>query len=99
MELPLRILELDGQQVNWAGQTRDISFGGVRFVTGNELTVGGTITYLVTLSGGRAPVQIRCVGKVLRCEKVDSALRGGSCEAAVGMERYTFVRQVEPVAV
>jgi hypothetical protein len=98
VELPLRILELDGQPVNWAGQTRDISLGGVSFSIESQLTAGKAITYVVTLSSSAPPVQIRCLGKVLRCRKTDSAPAKSLCEVAVGMERYTFIRreEVEP---
>jgi hypothetical protein len=89
MVLPLHILELDGERVNWAVRTRDISLGGVSFLTQKELKLGSAVVYLITLSTGNPPVQIRCVGKVLRCEKTD----GRRCEVAFGMERYTFVRQ------
>ena len=92
MELPLRILELDGHPVNWTGHTRDISSGGVSFAIHDKLMVRGTaVTYLITLTASSPPVQIRCFGKVLRCRKT----KGGGREAAIGMERYSFVRQEE----
>ena len=101
IELPLRILEIDGVEFELAAQTRDVSSGGVRFLTATEIVAGRTITYLLTLSSGSAPVQIRCVGKVLRCSQAEDAPQASPWEVAVQMERYSFTRHqtVKPEAV
>jgi len=75
-------------------KTRDISSGGVCFLSGISVDIGGKIEYLVTLSGSNPPVRIRCLGKVLRSER---PLVDGPFEIAVTMERYQFVRPDEVV--
>jgi hypothetical protein len=73
-------------------KTRDISSGGVCFLSGSEAEVGGRIDYMITLSGSNPPVRIRCLGKVLRSQKpADDA----PYEIAVTMERYSFVKAEE----
>src|SRR5215469_14127334 len=66
LQLPLEIVRLGGRRVNRTEKTRDISSGGVCFVSADEIEVGGRIEYLITLSDSNPPVKIRCLGKVLR---------------------------------
>ena len=73
-------------------RTRDISSGGVCFLSPTAVEVGGRIEYLITLSGNNPPVRIRCLGKVLRSHKRES---DAPFEVAVTMERYQFVRADE----
>ena len=75
-----------------AEQTRDISSGGVCFLSGDNVDIGGKIEYVITLSGNTPPVRIRCLGKVLRSHCPEA---GGPYEVAVTMERYQFVRTDE----
>ena len=84
--------------MNRAEKTRDISSGGVCFVSPIDVEVGGRIEYLITLSGSNPPVRIRCLGKVLRSLQPASAEQS-QFEIAVTMERYQFVRAEEPEAV
>jgi hypothetical protein len=79
-------------KVNRVGKTRDISSGGVCFVSPVSVEVGGRIEYVITLSGCNPPVRIHCLGKVLRSMK---PLAEGPYEIAVTLERYTFVRGVQ----
>jgi hypothetical protein len=67
--LPLRILAIGRRTANLLGQTRDISPGGVRFIVPNKVRVGKTIEYVVTRSNCTPPIEIHCVGNVLRCAK------------------------------
>lgn len=92
LQLPLQIVQLGDQRVNRTEKTRDISSGGVCFLSPTDVEVGGRIEYLITLSGSNPPVRIRCLGKVLR-----SLVAAGvpEFEVAVTMERYQFVRQDE----
>ena len=100
MHLPLHIVQLGENRVDRAVETRDISTGGVCFMSDYTVEIGGRIEYLVTLSDTTQPVRIRCLGKVLR------SLRRGvaaaeNFEVAVTMERYQFVRLgevLEPIA-
>jgi hypothetical protein len=88
----LQIVQLDGQRVNRTEKTRDISSGGVCFLTPTNVEVGGRIEYLITLSGSNPPVRIRCLGKVLRSQQPPDSSGVPQFEVAVTMERYQFVR-------
>jgi PilZ domain len=74
-------------------ETRDISSGGVCFLSPTDVQVGGRIEYLITLSGSNPPVRIRCLGKVMRSRQPDAAEAGPEFEVAVTMDRYQFVRE------
>jgi hypothetical protein len=89
LQLPLYIFQLGEARVNRVEQTRDISSGGVCFLSGEEIDVGERIDYMITLSGSNPPVRIRCLGKVLRSQKPTTDT---PYEVAVTMERYSFVK-------
>ena len=95
LQLPLQIVQLGDQRVNRTEKTRDISSGGVCFLTPTDVAVGGRIEYLITLSGSNPPVRIRCLGKVLRSQRPPVASGAPQFEVAVTMERYQFVRADE----
>jgi hypothetical protein len=96
MQLPLRIVRLGDRKVNRVEQTRDISSGGVCFLSPSDVEVGDRIEYLITLSGNNPPVRIRCLGKVLRSHPPTAPANGHrEFEVAVTMERYQFVRADE----
>lgn len=95
LELPLQILQLGDQRVNRTERTRDISSGGVCFLSPTDVEVGGRIEYLITLSGTNPPVRIRCLGKVLRSLQPSAAEKMPQFEVAVTMDRYQFVRADE----
>lgn len=96
LELPLQIIELGGQPVNRMEQTRNISSGGVCFISPERVEVGNRIEYLITLSGSNPQVRIRCLGKVLRSFQPDVRAEGDpQYEVAVTMERYQFIRADE----
>ena len=98
LQLPLQILQVGDERVDRQEKTRDISSGGVCFVSQDKVDVGGRIEYIITLSGSNPPVRIRCLGKVLRS---NSAAPDGAFEVAVTMERYAFVRadEMEPMPI
>src|SRR5580698_4911688 len=93
MQLPLQILQVGTEKINRTEQTRDISSGGVCFLSRQEVEVGGRIEYLITLSGSNPPVRIRCLGKVLRSQRPEAAQ--APFEVAVTMERYQFMSPQE----
>jgi hypothetical protein len=95
LQLPLQIVQLDGQLVNRTEKTRDISSGGISFLSPVDVEVGRRVEYLITLSGSNAPVRIRCLGKVLRSLRPLGTAGAPQFEIAVTMERYQFVRQEE----
>jgi hypothetical protein len=106
LQLPLHIVQLGDQRVDLTEQTRDISSGGVCFLSPKPIDVGDRIEYLITLSGSTPPVRIRCLGKVTRSHQpgpngVANGVANGHSEhrmyeIAVTMERYQFVRAGEP---
>jgi hypothetical protein len=92
MELPLHIMQVGSEKVNRTGQTRDISSGGVCFLSHEDLEVGGRIEYLITLSRNQPAVRIRCLGKVIRSRRHDG---DEAFEVGVTLERYQFVSPQE----
>ena len=97
LELPLEIVRAGSEKVSETGTTRNISSGGVLFLTARELEVGGPVEYVVTLaSGNTGVVNLRCMGKVLRADRLVSEeelqQRGSNFEIAATLERYEFVR-------
>jgi len=98
LQLPLQIVQVGEERVNRSEQTRDISSGGVSFLSPTAVGVGDRIEYLITLSGSNPPVRIRCLGKVTRSQ-VPPPPEDGQYEIAVTMERYQFVRADELDAV
>ena len=96
MQLPLQIVQVGSEKVNRTEQTRDISSGGVSFLSQNDVALDVRIEYLITLSGSNPPVKIRCLGKVIRTEKKDGGESG--FEVAVSMDRYQFMHPTEAKA-
>ena len=90
LELPLEIVRLGGKPVSRTEQTRNISSGGVCFVSPAGAEVGGRIEYLITLHASNPPVKIRCMGTVLRSFRPVGF--SSQYEVACTMERYSFVR-------
>ena len=85
LRLPLQIIR-PGLATPLPVETRDVSSGGVSFISDVALLPGEPIEYEITLLENldtRRPVRLRCLGKILRSHE-------GSCAAT--MERYEFVR-------
>ena len=79
MELPVEIIRTGSSRVSTIGTTRNISSGGILFVGGKEMEVGGPVEYVVTLtSGSGGIVNLRCMGKVLRQQKLASGRSRGA---------------------
>jgi hypothetical protein len=98
MQLPLYIFQVGDERVNRLEETRDISSGGVSFLSRSNVGVGDRIDYMITLSGSNPPVRIRCLGKVLRIhrpEPSEKSEKPALFEVAVTMERYSFVKANE----
>lgn len=73
--------------------TSNISSSGVLFTADKEPDIGGPIEYVVTLNSGReGPVSIRCIGKVVRAEKMPVPVDTDRYKVAATLERYEFVR-------
>ncbi len=96
MQLPLEVQRAGSQRMARVGRTRNISSGGVLFTFDVPVEVGGVIEYTVNLPGvpGRL-LSLRCLGKVLRAEKVTESAPGNplsSFAIAATLERYEFQR-------
>ncbi len=92
--MPVAVTKAGAGRLAGAGITRNISSTGVLFTALSEPDLGSPIEYLITLDAVEGkPVHIRCVGKVVRCERVPAAggMRPGYHVAAT-LERYEFVR-------
>lgn len=97
IQLPLELVRTGSEPVSRAGETRNMSSGGVLFTSEAEMPVGDPIEYLVTLPSAisGAPVRLRCMGKVIRSQGVqgleEAAARRPFAIAAT-LERYEFIR-------
>ncbi len=92
LQLPLFIRQGGGENVPFAGVTKNISSSGVLFTSEKEPHLGSPIEYVVTLNAqGPQPVSLRCVGKVLRAKLV-AENETPAYQVAATLERYEFVR-------
>jgi hypothetical protein len=96
LHLPLAITRSGAERVAMAGQTKNISSTGVLFTAARGPELGGPIEYIITLNvDGPQVVNLRCIGKVLRAERMEP----GETEAvpayqiAATLERYEFIRE------
>jgi len=95
LRLPLRVTRSGAERMVTAGYTRDISSNGVLFNTERQPDLGGPIEYVITLNrDGRQAVNLRCIGKVLRAERLDPGSDPVcSYQVAATLERYEFIRE------
>jgi|SRR5271157_2567841 len=97
LRLPLSITRAGSERVATAGYTRDISSNGVLFTTEREPDLASPIEYVITLNhDGPKTVCLRCIGKVLRAERVDAGPGSAPTPAyqvAATLERYEFIRE------
>ena len=96
LQLPLSITRTGAQRVAFIGFTKNISSTGVLFTTEREPDLGGPIEYIITLNNeGPQSVNLRCMGKVLRADRLDSEEddQGTNYQIAATLERYEFVRE------
>jgi hypothetical protein len=94
LQLPLSIRPAGGKSVPFSGVTRNISSSGVLFTAEQETDPGSPIEYIVTLNaGGPKPVNLRCIGKVVRAElELGAGKEAPEYAIAATLERYEFVR-------
>lgn len=91
MELPLEIKRAGSSRTSREGLTRNISSAGVMFALEQHQDPGETIEYVIALPAGENDrVNIRCMGKVVRCEPWPE--RCYRFRVAATVERYEFVR-------
>jgi hypothetical protein len=95
LELPLSITRSGAERVTFAGFTKNISSTGVLFTAVKEPDLGGPIEYIIVLTlEGPHSVSLRCMGKVLRADRVHAnpdEIRP-NFQIAATLERYEFVR-------
>lgn len=92
LQLPLSVRSAGGETGSFTGTTKNISSSGVLFTADREPELGSPIEYIVTLNAhAPQPVNLRCVGKVLRSVLIAD---GGEVayQIAATLERYEFVR-------
>jgi hypothetical protein len=94
IKLPVKLLRNGIRPVAGAGETRNLSSGGVLFASDIKIDIGEPVEYVIHLAnpGG---VDLHCLGKVMR---LDTGIPGWEDKAkpfemAVTLERYEFVRQ------
>ena len=95
LELPLSITRTGAERVTLAGLTKNISSSGVLFTLERETDVGGPIEYVIALNhDGPQAVSLRCMGKVLRTDRVrtNTEMDPVNYQVAATLERYEFVR-------
>ncbi len=64
------------------------------FTSEREPDLGGPIEYVITLNHeGPQPVNLRCMGKVLRSQVSGHAGDSTAYQVAATLERYEFVRE------
>ena len=96
LQLPLSITRSGAERVTLAGLTKNISSNGVLFTAGRGPEPGGPIEYVITLNHeGPQSVTLRCIGKVVRAERIEPGMREGmpAYQVAATLERYEFVRE------
>lgn len=89
MTLPMLMARTEGAEE--ALSTRDVSSGGVYFEVEEAPHAGAKLEFVITLPTEitmTGPVQIRCIGKVVR---VDRGV-GGQIGVAATIDRYEFLR-------
>ena len=94
VKLPVKLVRNGLRSITGAGETKNLSSGGVLFASDTRIEIGEPIEYLITLAPS-GEVDLHCLGKVMR---LDSAVRNDSepdkpFEVAATVERYEFIRQ------
>lgn len=93
LQLPLSITRTGAERVTFTGLTKNISSSGVLFTTEREPDLGGPIEYIITLNHDTSQsVTLRCIGKVLRTDRVGFDQERVNFQIAATLERYEFVR-------
>jgi PilZ domain len=95
LQLPLSITRSGAERVILPGLTNNISSSGVLFTAQREPDLGGPIEYLIVLNReGPQSVSLRCMGKVLRADRISTSSDTNSTnfQIAATLERYEFVR-------
>ncbi len=94
VKLPVKLVRNGLRPIAGAGETMNLSSGGVLFASDVKIDIGEPIEYVISLTPA-GEVNLHCLGKVMR---LDSALHNGNdpgkpFEVAATVERYEFIRQ------
>jgi hypothetical protein len=96
LSLPVELVRAGTERISSVGETRNMSSGGVLFVTGERIEVGQPIEYLITFHPGtKGELRLRCVGKVVRLQGPAPEATNGHASSvgiAATLERYEFIR-------
>jgi hypothetical protein len=94
LQLPVSVTRNGTERIAQSGLTKNISSGGVLFTAAKEPDIGASIEYVIALSGpADQRISLRCIGKVLRASRIDSA--DSAYDIAATLERYEFLRAEE----
>ena len=94
MRLPVAVKD-QAKSERQVVETRDVSSSGIYFDFSGPLAVGSAVEFMLTLPEPitkGTPVQIRCIGKVVRIDKNHGG-NPGHLGVAATIERYEFVRE------
>jgi PilZ domain len=85
----MRVLARDREQHELLGQTRDVSYRGLYFLSNANFEAGTEIDFVLSLpqQGTSGDVSIRCQGRIVRVEPTSNGRLG----IAARIERYEFV--------
>ena len=82
----MELVKTGSERVSEMCETKNLSSNGVLFRTGQPLSLGQPLEYLITLPGRPGnEIRLRCVGKVIR--------HANEAEIAATLERYEFLRE------
>jgi hypothetical protein len=90
MTLPMRVLPRQRHEQELQGQTRDVSYRGLYFLSDAKFEPGTEIDFVLTLPQQVSPngdVHIRCQGQIIRVEPTGN----GRIGIAAKINRYEFV--------
>jgi PilZ domain len=93
MTLPMRVLSQDSQPSELSAQTRDVSYRGLYFLAEQQLKLGSSIDFIITLPEQvtrATDVNIRCQGQIIRVEPT----KNGKTGIAARINRYEFLHAV-----
>ncbi|MGH9737212.1 MAG: PilZ domain-containing protein [Candidatus Acidiferrales bacterium] len=89
MMLPVKVRVPDNGAAERSGETRDVSYRGLYFLTEGSVQTGSSIEFVLTLPQQitlAGDVHIRCYARVLRVEPRDAG-----CGVAARIDRYEFL--------
>lgn len=90
MTLPMRVFPRDRHDHESHGQTRDVSYRGLYFLSDGKFEPGAEIDFVLTLprqGPAAGDVSIRCQGLIVRVEPTENGRAG----IAAKIQHYEFV--------